>query len=285
MGSFTDAYNIFCISTVSKLLGRLYYAVAGVALIGTLTGHLFFGWIGDKLGREKGYSVSLTLTIICAVCSGLSFDASKETVVKTLCFFRFWQGLGIGGNYPISAVIMSEYSNEKLTEHSSQPWQFIAISKAIYTPVGAYREDGLIHVPRLISVTTPAIAYRRSKNITSLARKRVVVHVRHHADHLDDVLHHDHEGDVLRHEHDEHVVDVLHRHDNALLLLNEDHDHDNRDAHRHHDNALLFRRDVLCHDHVLHDVPQREVEYDDDFRGETFSKVLLDLESKLDVSL
>ena len=89
MGFFTNAYNIFCISTISKLLGCLYYTVIGVALIGTLTSHLFFGWIGDKLGHKKAYSISLTLTIIWAICSGLSLDASKETVVKTLCFFRF----------------------------------------------------------------------------------------------------------------------------------------------------------------------------------------------------
>nr|POE76774.1 hypothetical protein CFP56_43540 [Quercus suber] len=108
---------------------------------------------------------------------------------------------------------------------------------------------------------------------------------------MGDILRH-HVGDVLCHEHDEHVVDVLRHHDNALLLLllllHEDHDHDRRDAHRHHDNALLFRhvhvlRDVLCQDHdhvhVLHDVPHRGVEYDDDFRGETFSKV--SLKSKL----
>uniref|UniRef100_A0A7N2LIF5 Major facilitator superfamily (MFS) profile domain-containing protein n=1 Tax=Quercus lobata TaxID=97700 RepID=A0A7N2LIF5_QUELO len=113
MGFFTNAYNIFYISIVSKLLGRLYYAITGVALIGTLIGHLFFGWIDDKLGRKKAYNISLTLTIICAICSGLSFDASKETVVKTLCFFRFWLGFGIGGDYPISAVIMSKYSNKK----------------------------------------------------------------------------------------------------------------------------------------------------------------------------
>ncbi|XP_030963425.1 uncharacterized protein LOC115984530 [Quercus lobata] len=131
----------------------------------------------------------------------------------------------------------------------------------------------------LISVKTPAIGV---ENITSLTRKRVVVHVRHH---VDDVLRHDHdehEGDVLRHDHDEHVGDVLYHRDNALLL----HLHD--DAHRHHDNALLFRhghvlRDVLRHDHdhvhVLHDVPHRGGEYDDDFRGETFSQV--SLKSKL----
>nr|POF09809.1 hypothetical protein CFP56_67417 [Quercus suber] len=149
----------------------------------------------------------------------------------------------------------------------------------------------------LISVKTPAL---RVENITPLTRKRVVVHVRHHADHVDDVLRHDHEGDVLchhdehagdvlrrdqdehvgdvlRHEHDEHVVDVLLLHADALLL-HEDHDHDRRDAHRHHDNVLFFRhvhRDVLRHNqvhvHVIHDVPHRGAEYDDDFRGETFS--------------
>ena len=70
MGFFTDAYNLFCISTVSKLLGCLYYydtsigkpgklpqnfnnAVIGVALLGTLIGHLIFGWIADKLGHKR----------------------------------------------------------------------------------------------------------------------------------------------------------------------------------------------------------------------------------------
>ncbi|PPS18222.1 hypothetical protein GOBAR_AA02355 [Gossypium barbadense] len=59
MGFFTDAYDLFCISLVTKLLGRIYYhvdgalkpgtlppnvaaAVNGVALVGTLVGQLFF---------------------------------------------------------------------------------------------------------------------------------------------------------------------------------------------------------------------------------------------------
>lgn len=70
MGFFTDAYDLFCITAVTKLLGRLYYydplttkqgvlpdnvnnAITGVALCGTLAGQLFFGWLGDKLGRKK----------------------------------------------------------------------------------------------------------------------------------------------------------------------------------------------------------------------------------------
>ncbi|CAN7091282.1 unnamed protein product [Brassica rapa subsp. narinosa] len=106
MGFFTDAYDLFCVSLVTKLLGRIYYfnplsdkpgslpphvagAVNGAALCGTLAGQLFFGWLGDKLGRKTVYGITL--------------------IMMTL----FWLGFGIGGDYPLSATIMSEYANKK----------------------------------------------------------------------------------------------------------------------------------------------------------------------------
>ncbi|KAI3773000.1 hypothetical protein L6452_04196 [Arctium lappa] len=130
MGFFTDAYDLFCISLVTKMLGRIYYtepgapkpgslppnvsaAVNGVALVGTLAGQLFFGWLGDKLGRKKVYGITLMLMCLCSIASGLSFGSKPKTVMATLCFFRFWLGFGIGGDYPLSATIMSEYSNKK----------------------------------------------------------------------------------------------------------------------------------------------------------------------------
>ncbi|XP_075500851.1 inorganic phosphate transporter 1-4 [Primulina tabacum] len=130
MGFFTDAYDLFCISLVTKMLGRIYYhvegspkpgslppnvsaAVNGVALCGTLAGQLFFGWLGDKLGRKKVYGVTLMLMCLCSIASGLSFGKEPKTVMATLCFFRFWLGFGIGGDYPLSATIMSEYANKK----------------------------------------------------------------------------------------------------------------------------------------------------------------------------
>ncbi|XP_022851580.1 inorganic phosphate transporter 1-4-like [Olea europaea var. sylvestris] len=130
MGFFTDAYDLFCISLVTKMLGRIYYhvegsskpgslppnvsaAVNGVALCGTLAGQLFFGWLGDKMGRKRVYGVTLMLMSICSVASGLSFGRDPKSVMATLCFFRFWLGFGIGGDYPLSATIMSEYANKK----------------------------------------------------------------------------------------------------------------------------------------------------------------------------
>lgn len=130
MGFFTDAYDLFCISLVTKLLGRIYYhvdgaakpgtlppnvsaAVNGVAFCGTLAGQLFFGWLGDKMGRKHVYGMTLMLMVICSVASGLSFGQNANSVMATLCFFRFWLGFGIGGDYPLSATIMSEYANKK----------------------------------------------------------------------------------------------------------------------------------------------------------------------------
>ncbi|ONI36429.1 hypothetical protein PRUPE_1G584600 [Prunus persica] len=130
MGFFTDSYDLFCISLVTKLLGRIYYhvegsakpgslppnvaaAVNGVALCGTLAGQLFFGWLGDKLGRKGAYGITLMLMVGCSIGSGLSFGSSPTSVIATLCFFRFWLGFGIGGDYPLSATIMSEYANKK----------------------------------------------------------------------------------------------------------------------------------------------------------------------------
>ncbi|KAL3755650.1 hypothetical protein ACJRO7_002664 [Eucalyptus globulus] len=129
MGFFTDAYDLFCITAITKLLGRLYYndgngapgklpprvnnAITGMALIGTLMGQLVFGYLGDKLGRKRVYGVTLILMATCAICSGLSFGSTAKSVVTTLCFFRFWLGFGIGGDYPLSATIMSEYANKK----------------------------------------------------------------------------------------------------------------------------------------------------------------------------
>ncbi|KAJ6838270.1 inorganic phosphate transporter 1-4-like [Iris pallida] len=130
MGFFTDAYDLFCISLVTKLLGRIYYtidgspnpgtlpprvsaAVNGVAFCGTLSGQLFFGWLGDKMGRKRVYGMTLMLMVLCSVASGLSFGRSARGTMATLCFFRFWLGFGIGGDYPLSATIMSEYANKK----------------------------------------------------------------------------------------------------------------------------------------------------------------------------
>ncbi|KAJ9154169.1 hypothetical protein P3X46_027532 [Hevea brasiliensis] len=65
------------------------------------------------MGRKRIYGMTLMLMVICSIASGLSFGKSRTAVMSALCFFRFWLGFGIGGDYPLSATIMSEYANKK----------------------------------------------------------------------------------------------------------------------------------------------------------------------------
>ncbi|KAF8680833.1 hypothetical protein HU200_045530 [Digitaria exilis] len=124
MGFFTDAYDLFSISLITDLLGRIYYsdgklptdaalALNCIAFVGTVIGQIFFGWLGDRMGRKYIYGVTLKLMVLCSLASGLSFSHKPKDVIATLCFFRFWLGIGIGGDYPLSATIMSEYANKK----------------------------------------------------------------------------------------------------------------------------------------------------------------------------
>ena len=64
-------------------------AITRVAFCGALSGQLFVGWLGDKLGRKKVYGITLMLMVICSIAIGLSFGHTAKGVMATLCLFRF----------------------------------------------------------------------------------------------------------------------------------------------------------------------------------------------------
>ncbi|KAK9804692.1 hypothetical protein WJX72_000158 [[Myrmecia] bisecta] len=85
VGFFTDAYDLCIISIIKPILGILYYPqfngklpqaadlwLTGVALAGTLLGQVFFGILGDKLGRKTVYLFTLLLMITATIGQALS---------------------------------------------------------------------------------------------------------------------------------------------------------------------------------------------------------------------
>lgn len=128
MGLFTDAYDLFCIAPVTILLGHVYYsdhnpkfhipvvvnsAMLAVALLGTALGQLAFGFLGDRVGRRRVYGLALIIMVLSSFGCGFSICTSRTCVLLSLAFFRFLLGVGIGGDYPLSATIMSEFANKK----------------------------------------------------------------------------------------------------------------------------------------------------------------------------
>jgi MFS transporter, PHS family, inorganic phosphate transporter len=114
MGFFTDAYDLFVISIVSTLLKSEWHlntsqlAVLNAVMLGAaFLGALVFGRVADKIGRTKVYWMSAALMVIAAVGSALAPS------LAVLVAFRFLLGFGVGGDYPVSAVLMSEYSDHR----------------------------------------------------------------------------------------------------------------------------------------------------------------------------
>lgn len=114
MGFFTDAYDLFIIGVVLTILktewnlSAFHVAVIGsTALLAAAIGSLVFGRIADLLGRKRIYGYEVLVLAAGAIASAFSPD------IWWLIVFRFILGLGIGGDYPVSATIMSEFAGTK----------------------------------------------------------------------------------------------------------------------------------------------------------------------------
>jgi PHS family inorganic phosphate transporter-like MFS transporter len=114
VGFFTDAYDLFVIGIASALItkdwglssGRL--ALINSAMLGAaFIGALIFGRYADKVGRKRVYWLVAAIMIVGALGSALSQS------FWVLIAFRFVLGVGVGGDYPVSAVMVSEYANRK----------------------------------------------------------------------------------------------------------------------------------------------------------------------------
>ena len=114
MGFFTDAYDLFVIGIVVALLKPEWgLSTNQVSLLNSVTlaasavGAIVFGRIADILGRKKIYGYEVLILAIGAIASAFAPNYWFLLVCRAVL------GIGIGGDYPVSATIMSEYSGKK----------------------------------------------------------------------------------------------------------------------------------------------------------------------------
>ncbi|KAL6077107.1 Sugar transporter [Balamuthia mandrillaris] len=117
VGFFSDAYDLFVINLVLVLLSTLYELtpsnkslISSAVLVGALCGQLLFGFLADKIGRKKGFVITLSLVISFTLISACVVDTSLLPLYSLLAICRFLLGIGIGGEYPLSATITAESS-------------------------------------------------------------------------------------------------------------------------------------------------------------------------------
>lgn len=62
-------------------------------LAGAVSGALLFGWLTDRLGRKKLFSVTLGVYLVATAATAFAWD------LPSFVLFRFLTGMGIGGEY------------------------------------------------------------------------------------------------------------------------------------------------------------------------------------------
>lgn len=120
VGFLSDAYDLFVINTVLVVLKYVYpqtlhgeATVATAAVAGSVIGQIAFGFAADKIGRRRGFILTMCLVIAGSVASCMAFHTDTIPIYTTLAVCRFFLGVGIGGEYPLSATISSESSAAK----------------------------------------------------------------------------------------------------------------------------------------------------------------------------
>jgi MFS transporter, PHS family, inorganic phosphate transporter len=114
MGFFTDAYDLFVIGIVVALIKTQWSLstnqvswLNSATLLASAVGAIVFGRVADMLGRKKIYGYEVLILAAGAIASAFA----PNYVFLLVC--RIILGIGIGGDYPVSATIMSEYSGKQ----------------------------------------------------------------------------------------------------------------------------------------------------------------------------
>jgi SHS family sialic acid transporter-like MFS transporter len=87
---------------MSGHLDRWFSVIIATFLVGAATGGVFFGWLGDRIGRVKAMSLSI---FTYAIFTGLCGFATEAWHVAIL---RFIASLGMGGEWALGVALVNE---------------------------------------------------------------------------------------------------------------------------------------------------------------------------------
>ncbi|KAK3394552.1 major facilitator superfamily domain-containing protein [Podospora didyma] len=119
-GFLTDSYNLFATNVILATLSFVYFPnerwcgliINFFTLFGSVCGQLLFGYLADRYGRTRLYGIELVLVIVSTI--GVATTSTGYGDISFLALFTWWRfvmGVGIGAEYPLSAVITAEWSS------------------------------------------------------------------------------------------------------------------------------------------------------------------------------
>ena len=129
--------------------------VTSIFMVGWASGGLFFGMLGDRIGRSR---TMLLTVLLYSGCTGLS---ALSTTVWDFALYRFLTGLGVGGEFAVGVNPGDTVENQQptinivLDEKTSQG-EFVNFANIIHSPA-----EFIIDLGRIMPGRTDVKVYSR----------------------------------------------------------------------------------------------------------------------------
>lgn len=114
VATFFDALDALMIATILPVLIREWHLrpdqvglLISVGYVGQAAGAIFFGWLADRAGRVTSMIATIALYAVMSIVSAFSWSYASLFVCRTI------QGIGLGGEVPVAASYISEFSKAK----------------------------------------------------------------------------------------------------------------------------------------------------------------------------
>ncbi|KAJ5513377.1 Major facilitator superfamily domain general substrate transporter [Penicillium fimorum] len=131
-GLFSDGYLNAIIGPVGTMLQKIYgdgytnstaqQNVSSIVFAGTVVGMLLFGYTSDHWSRKWSLMISTVILFVFAALGAGSYGAggSLGGMLAALTAYRFFLGIGIGGEYPAGSVGAAENTGELKQGHRNR---------------------------------------------------------------------------------------------------------------------------------------------------------------------
>lgn len=96
--------------------------ISSIAFAGTVVGQLGFGLLADRWSRKWSLLISTIILFVFAALSAGSYGYHGSTLgmFAALTAYRFFLGIGIGGEYPAGSVAAAENTGELKEGHRNR---------------------------------------------------------------------------------------------------------------------------------------------------------------------
>ena len=159
LGLFGESYLLFSVGTMRPLWETLYpscfdesddsacprpylsyKSITYSVVLGVMVGMIGLGVMANNVGRRRGSIITATLMAVGAICltsSSIFLSSNPSTLFPVMSLSLFIFGIGVGGEYPLSASSASERAMAAMKKRQRHEFEHVSKMKRLLSSPAA----------------------------------------------------------------------------------------------------------------------------------------------------